>query len=178
MSPWTYTPVTQYLTDENPPAAVITQTCTNKFDIFILVAFGVPSLLLITLLFFFALRTRKIERKNFKDTKQIIVFIYLFSLLTVTGIAARAVLKSLMLEVVVIIVISISNFISAVLVQVFLMVPKVVPAIYYKIFKKEITYTLPSILNSQRNVPAFKLNQSKSLISTSNTLEEIVDNEP
>ena len=134
------------LYNENPPIKVIRFLCTSKF-LFLWEFLSVSyTIVLLAGLVFFAIKTRKIDRKHFKDTKKTIGFVFaivltisilipIFKTLEITrNIDAATVLLLLTLHLTVYIPL------------LFLIAPKVYPTFYYHICTNVTgSYTLPNI---------------------------------
>ena len=129
----------EYFLDENPPVIQLTRECVSDhgFDNISYVLFQAYTALLIILLLAFAILTRKVNKKNFKDTKKILVFVFSFTIVaTVSGVISYL-FNSINLDNVAIVVSSYSYQLMTLLCLTILIAPKALPAFYYRVLKKE-----------------------------------------
>ena len=129
----------EYFLDENPPVIQLTRECVSDhgFSNISYVLFQAYTALLIILLLAFAILTRKVNKKNFKDTKKILVFVFLFTIVaTVSGVISYL-FNSINLDNVAIVVSSYSYQLMTLLCLTILIAPKALPAFYYRVLKKE-----------------------------------------
>ena len=134
------------LYNENPPIKVISLFCTNEF--YFLWEFLTMSYTIILLagLVFFAIKTRKIDRKHFKDTKKTIGFVFT---MTLTGSILLPIIKILEITgnintstILLLFTLHLNVYIPLL----FLIAPKVYPTFYYHICTNVTGfYTLPNI---------------------------------
>ena len=129
----------EYLLNQNPPEILINIRCFSKyaniFDTIIIVYTVILKLLLLA----FAVLTRNVDRKHFKDTKKVTGFIFSFTLIGTIFITVYYILRSLGNENDSVVVQSYMYHIVILLSQLFLIAPKVIPTFYYKYYKKEDT---------------------------------------
>ena len=130
----------------NPPIKVVALFCTNKFyELWEGLTVSYTLVLQVGLVIF-AIKTRKIDRKDFKDTKKTIAFVFTMTLtgfilipniiilLVIRNINAAVILSILTLHLIVY------------LFLLFLIAPKVYPTFYYRICSNVTgSYTLPNI---------------------------------
>ena len=139
--------------DSNPPVRVTITFCNVEYsalwDFIILAYTGV----LILALVYYAIATRKISRKQFKDTKKIITYVFIsainvgilfpvFAILSALGNVnvARVILNVMCFEI---------SFVS----QLFFIDVKVFPALWHYTIKNHIgIYSFPTLQLSQRNM--------------------------
>lgn len=100
---------------------------------------GIVAIALITV----AVKTRKIRKKNFKDTKKVNAYLYLQIMIMVLSLAYWAVLRTVSL-VLGSIALFAGHLMSVILVQVFLFIPKVFPPLWRWITKRQKAYK-PSV---------------------------------
>ena len=135
--------------NENPPIKMIAFLCTSKFYYLWEGLSKSYTIVLLVGLVFFSIKTRKIDRKNFKDTKKTIgfvltitltagIFLPIIKILEIIGNINAAILITLTLHLIV--------YLSLL----FLIAPKVYPTFYYHIGSNVTgSYTLPNI-----NIPS------------------------
>lgn len=128
----------------NPPIKVRTLFCDATYLIAWQFFSGLYIFILLILLISFALLTRKIDRKHFKDTKKIIIFAFIMSFTILLGYPIIDILRSQLANK------SISTFLLGLLclvvtliAQVFLVDTKVFPALYHYTIKKETKASSP-----------------------------------
>ena len=134
------------LYNENPPIKVISSFCSNEF--YFLWEFLTMSYTIVLLagLVFFAIKTRKIDRKHFKDTKKTIGFVFT---MTLTGSILLPIIK--ILEITgnintATILLLLTLHLTVYIPLLFLIAPKVYPTFYYHICTNVTGfYTLPNI---------------------------------
>ena len=144
VNPIQYTEEATYLLTENPPVKLISTECSSEYkDIFDLITVTYTMLLVFVLLVF-AILSRKIDRNNFKDTKKISIFVFSYIFIGLIFVAIRRILVSLNQENDAILVIALAQHLVVILSQVFLIIPKVVPAFYYQLYKKEVKVSTPA----------------------------------
>ena len=144
VNPVQYTEGATYLLTETPPVKVISTECSSEYnDVFDLITVTYTMLLVFVLLVF-AILSRKIDRNNFKDTKKISIFVFSYIFIGLIFVAIRRILVSLNQENDAIFVVALAQHLVVVLSQVFLIIPKVVPAFYYQLYKKEVKMSTPA----------------------------------
>ena len=132
-----YTEGATYLLTETPPVKVISTECSSEYkDIFDLITVAY-TMLLVFLLLVFAILSRKIDRNNFKDTKKISIFVFSYIFIGLTFQSIQRILHSLNRKNDAILVAALAQHLVVLLSQVFLIIPKVVPAFYYQLYKKD-----------------------------------------
>ena len=146
LTPLKQTSKENLLYNENPPIKVIAFLCTNEFYYLWEGLSMSYTIVLVAGLIVFSIKTRKIDRKDFKDTKKTIGFVFTMTLtgfilfpniyiLEVIGdFNAAAILATFILDLIVY------------LFLLFLIAPKVYPTFYYRICSNVTgSYTLPNI---------------------------------
>ena len=137
VNPVQYTEGATYLLTETPPVKVISTECSSEYkDIFDLITVAY-TMLLVFLLLVFAILSRKIDRNNFKDTKKISIFVFSYIFIGLTFQSIQRILHSLNRKNDAILVAALAQHLVVLLSQVFLIIPKVVPAFYYQLYKKD-----------------------------------------
>ena len=127
----------KYMLDQNPPIVVITITCFSEYtEVYNLITTGYTVFLLLLLLVF-ALLTRNIKKKHFKDTKKVTSFIFTFTLFGTILIPVSYILKSQGKENSAVVVLSYICQLVILLTQLFLITPKVIPTCYHHYYKRE-----------------------------------------
>ena len=141
-----YNPSMETRNDLNPPAIIITPACDarnnyNGLGFLLTVAFYIAGL--IVLLLVYAFRTRKIDNRHgdFKDTKKLILFIYVFAVILNIQYGLFFTLRTLGFIHAITIVMATANILEAILVLVFLYIPKIVPSAYRRMKGKRDTIT-------------------------------------
>ena len=151
VNPVQYIEGATYLLTENPPVKVISTECSSEYkDIFDLITVAY-AMLLVFLLLVFAILSRKIGRNNFKDTKKISIFVFSYIFISLTFQSIQRILHSLNRKHDAILVAALAQHLVVLLSQVFLIIPKVVPAFYHQLYKKDAkvsTRTSTGMLNS------------------------------
>ena len=139
IDPLSYQPVTEIRNDINPPTIVVIPVCTSTkgygswFEAINIVY--LTSIILCILVF--ALRTRKVNYKNFKDTKKIIIFSYFIIFMYPIIIALWITLRSLHMVILIAILFGIADFVIAMAIQCLLFVPKIIPGARFLAMNKE-----------------------------------------
>ena len=134
------------LYNENPPIKVISLFCSNKFYFLWQSLTMSYTIVLLAGLVFFAIKTRKIDRKHFKDTKKTIGFVFTMML---TGRTLLPIIKILEIAgnintstILLLFTLHLNVYIPLL----FLIAPKVYPTFYYHICTNVTGfYTLPNI---------------------------------
>ena len=127
----------KYLLDENPPKVSITTQCTSQYSAVLYVITKLYSGFLILLLLTFAILTRKVNRKNFKDTKKISAFVFTFTIVATFSAVISSLFNSIDKENIAVLITSYSYQMMSLLCLIILIVPKAVPAFYYRVYKKQ-----------------------------------------
>ena len=127
----------EYLLNQNPPETVINIRCFSKYANIFDTIIIVYTVILMLLLLAFAVLTRNVDRKHFKDTKKVTGFIFFFTLFGTIFITVSYILKSLGNENDAIVLQSYMHHIVILLSQLFLIAPKVIPTFYNKYNKNE-----------------------------------------
>ena len=134
-------------------SVVITPTCGSQqitdigFESIALIYLSLISIF--TLIF--ALRTRKVNYKNFKDTK-IMILSYISVGFLAIFLGIWFILREMKKVNTIVIMLGIVDLAAPISIQCFLFVPKIVPGAYYIICKKEATFTFPTIFDTAENV--------------------------
>ena len=151
LSPLHYKAVEVFHNNENPPYKEIEAMCvSDHFHIFETVS-ALYTMFLLVCIVFFAYQTRKIEWRDFKDTKKVIVFVFACTLLLIGAMfPASRILHVLKEENVMVIMLSVVFHLSAVLPLMFLVAPKVFLIFYYRCTDKTATFSFSSSDTSQR----------------------------
>ena len=151
VDPLTYNESIVIMNDVNPPTISITPICEENnrtlgvvFELLIFAYIGGISLLMLI----FALRTRKIHHGDFKDTKKILVFSYIFSTLLILVYILQFIFRGIGLYNAIATMQGTFNLLEAIGVQAFLLVPKIVPGVYFKLKRRQGTFTNPTTMNS------------------------------
>ena len=127
----------KYILDQNPPVLVITIRCFREYaKVYDSIKIGY-TIFLMLLLLVFALLTRNIKEKHFKDTKKVNSFIFTFTLFGTVLIPVSYILKSQGKENSAVVVIVYVYHLVILLTQLFLIIPKVIPSCYYHYYKRE-----------------------------------------
>ena len=138
----------KYILDQNPPIVVVTITCFSEYaKVYDSITTGYTVFLMLLLLVF-ALLTRNIKRKHFKDTKKVTSFIFTFTLFGTILIPVSYILKSQGKENSAVVVIVYVYHLVILLTQLFLIAPKVIPTCYYHYYKGKIS----SNVKQEKNV--------------------------
>ena len=144
IDPLSYQPSEIRNSVNNPPTIVITPTCAGQLGYedflegFTMIYMSVISLCTL----FFALQTRKVNYKNFKDTKKIVILSYIIGCISLITYGVLFVLRSMNLINSIVIMLGIVGLVGSIGIQCFLFVPKIVPSACYAILKRESTSTL------------------------------------
>ena len=151
VNPIQYTEEATYLLTENPPVKLTSTECSSEYnDVFDLITVTYTMLLVFVLLVF-AILSRKIDRNNFKDTKKISIFVFSYIFIVLMFQSIQRILHSLNRENDAILVAAVEQHLLVLLSQVMLMIPKVIPAFYYHIYKKEViipSYTVTALFRN------------------------------
>ena len=151
VNPIQYTEEATYLLTESPPVKLISTECSSEYkDVFDLITVTYTMLLVFVLLVF-AILSRKIDRNNFKDTKKISIFVFSYIFIVLMFQSIQRILHSLNRENDAILVAAVEQHLLVLLSQVMLMIPKVIPAFYYHIYKKEViipSYTVTALFRN------------------------------
>jgi hypothetical protein len=146
VSPPVYGQVDNYNNASNPPVNMITLTCTNSIvgyiGILLLCLYGY---LIIFFVAFFAFRTRKIDRKDFKDTKKTLIYIFLFSVLFGILTPASIFFSIIGDENLSSVVFSILLHLNSILTIVLFLMPKVLPAICRRVTSRSVKLQAASL---------------------------------
>ena len=149
IDPLSYQPVTEIRKDINPPTIVVIPVCTSTkgygswFE-----AINIVYLTLIILcILVFALRTRKVNYKNFKDTKKIIIFSYLIGLVYPMVFSLWLILRSFNMVDTVAVMLGFMNLIVSVAIQCFLFVPKIIPGARFLAKNKKTDLKFPTSID-------------------------------
>ena len=128
----------EYFLDENPPVIRLTRECASAhgFGNISYALFQAYTALLIILLLAFAILTRKVNKKNFKDTKKILVFVFSFTIVATVS-AVMSYFFGSINDNIAIVVNSYSYQLMTLLCLTILIAPKALPAFYYRVLKKE-----------------------------------------
>ena len=123
----------EYMLDQNPPKILVSIQCVSEYEN-ILNSFTIAyAVFLIVLLLIFALLTRKVSNKRFKDTKKVTAFIFLFTLIGTILIPVSNVLKYQGKENDAVVLLSYVHHSVILMSQLFLILPKVIPTSYLRI---------------------------------------------
>ena len=157
LSPLHYKAVEVFHNNENPPYKEIEAMCvSDHFHIFETVS-ALYTMFLLVCIVFFAYQTRKIEWRDFKDTKKVIVFVFACTLLLIGAMfPASRILHVLKEENVMVIMLSVVFHLSAVLPLMFLVAPKVFLIFYYRCTDKTATFSFSST-SQRRTYHSFSL---------------------
>ena len=132
--------------NENPPIKMIAFLCTSKFY-YLWEGLSVSyNIVLVAGLVFFAIKTRKIDRKHFKDTKKTIGFVFTMTLTAGIFLPSIKILEIIgninLATMLLILTLDLTVYFSLL----FLIAPKVYPTFYYRICSNITgSYTLPNI---------------------------------
>ena len=134
------------LYNENPPIKVVAFLCTSKFFFLWEYLSVLYTLVLLVGLVFFAIKTRKIDRKDFKDTKKTIGFVFAIVLTICILIPITEILERTgNIDAATVLLILMSDL-TVYLPLLLLIAPKVYPTFYYRICSNVTgSYTLPNI---------------------------------
>ena len=130
VDPYTVKEDTHYKHLETPPHYEITQYCTSdgKIEAWFSLIFGKVGILFAIVLFL-AIKTRKIQRENFKDTKKVNIYIFITVLIIATLIPVWFLLKGMGNVIGIGIVIYVAFGATGLLNQLMLFTPKVFPPV-------------------------------------------------
>ena len=129
----------EYLLYENPPIILLTPECKSEsgFSTYFDVISQIYTGLLVILLLAFAILTRKVNKRNFKDTKKISVFVFLFTIVASISYVLSDLFASRNEENIAIIIRTYSYQLLVVLCLAILIAPKAIPAFYYHVYKNK-----------------------------------------
>ena len=131
-----------YFLDKKTQVVVVTIKCFSKYANIFHVTRIAYSIFLMLLMATFALLTRKVKKKHFKDTKKVLAFVFSFTLIGTVLIPMSFVLKSQGKENLAIVVLVYVYHLIIFLSQLFLIAPKVIPTFYYHHFKSKKSSTV------------------------------------
>jgi gamma-aminobutyric acid type B receptor len=156
-----YNQVSNYIYDSNPPVNLISLECGIDFvrQLYIVLIF-IHYFIIISFLVFFSIQTRKVDRKDFKDTKKILAFVFLHFILFESLIAVSIVLKVNGEEKNANIVLALCLQLNTLFSIGLLIMPKVFPACYRKLTSKSaklqvISNKLNRVLSSHSSLLLF-----------------------
>ena len=146
LTPLKQTSKENLLYNENPPIKVIAFLCTNEFYYLWEGLSMSYTIVLVAGLIVFSIKTRKIDRKDFKDTKKTIGFVFTMTLtasILLPTIKILEIIGNINTETILIIL---TLHLTVYLPLLFLIAPKVYPTFYYHICSNITgSYTLPNI---------------------------------
>ena len=125
----------KYLLDQNPPSVLITIRCFNTYANISHLITVVYTLFLMLLMLTFAVLTRNVKRKHFKDTKKVTAFVFCITLCGTILIPVSYILKFQGKENDAVVVLSYVYHLVILLSQLFLITPKVIPTCYYHYYR-------------------------------------------
>ena len=128
----------EYLLYENPPIILLTPECKSEsgFSTYFDVISQIYTAMLMILLLAFAILTRKVNQKNFKDTKKILVFVFMFAFVASVAYVFSLIFSTVNVNLAIILT-SYSQQLLVLLCLTILIAPKAIPAFYYRVYKKE-----------------------------------------
>lgn len=129
----------EYLNTKNPPVIFITQECRSAhgFSNISYIIKQIYAAFLILFLLAFAVLTRKVNKKNFKDTKKITLFIFSFTIIATVSEVLTYLFESSNRRNVAVLLASYSHQLIVLLCLAILIMPKAIPAFYYSVCKKQ-----------------------------------------
>ena len=140
VNPLSYQKHSEIRNDVNPPTIVITPVCIIKqgLEQFFEITIITYTFLIALCSVMFALRTRKVNYRNFKDTKKIVALSYIFVILFPLVHGTWFILSSSNMRLVYtrVLMLGIVNLTVPVAIQCFLFVPKIIPGAYFTVLKK------------------------------------------
>ena len=140
VDPLVYDEIIEIRNEINPPTIAITPRC-NQNDKILGIIFQLINVsyigVILLLMLIFAFRTRKINYSDFKDTKKILILSYIFAPLFAAGNILWLIFRGNEMLNAIVIMLGVWNLLAPIGVQVFLFIPKVIPAIFNKVKGKE-----------------------------------------
>ena len=142
VDPFTVKNVTIYQVDGTPPYYEISQYCSSdNIGVWFSLVFGKVGILFAIVLFL-AIKTRKIQRKNFKDTKKVNIYIFLTVMIIATLIPVWFLLEGTGNVIGTGIVIYVAFGATGLFCQLMLFAPKVLPPLLYSMGLKDNLYLM------------------------------------
>lgn len=119
-----------FVSSTNPPHIQLHQFCTSSFiNVWLSLSFGLIGMVMIFAIFF-AIQTRHIKHKHFKDTKKVTIFIFSICITYAIFIPMWYVFLAVDINTLAYVCECIVNLEGAALCQIFLFLPKTLPALY------------------------------------------------
>jgi gamma-aminobutyric acid type B receptor len=124
--------VEQFISTTVPPFFRIIQECqSNNHSIWLLVVFGY-SIILGLVMILLAVLTRKIERKDYKDSKKINILVVALIVNTCIGVPLWSIFRIIPFTILSRLAQTIAIIVAAVLCQIILILPKILPLVVHK----------------------------------------------